>query len=310
MTYLVTGGTGFIGAHILRLLLKNGDRVVAFDIAPDRMLLEQVVGKAGTTQVVLIAGDITDLKQITRACKENSVKKVIHTAAIIGSENPAVTVRVNCDGTVNVLEAARKLGLEKVVLASSIAVFGPPERYPEEYVPNDAPHFPMTIYGASKSFNEACARLYFTEHGLNVVAIRLPHVYGIGRTRGVGRLIDEELFIKPVALGKPGRVPFGNAVNNWLYIEDAARVLVMASRIDKTDSRAFTAGGDIRSTAEVAAYIKSQVPTASITLLPGRFNHPYKFETTPIRDELDYQPMWTMEQALDMIIHRLQNERS
>src|SRR4030042_4294027 len=178
MTYLVAGGPGFIGAHILRLLLKNGDRVVAFDIAPDRMLLEQVVGKAGTTQVVLIAGDITALKQITRACKENSVKKVIHTAAIIGSENPAVTVRVNCDGTVNVLEVARKLGLEKVVLASSIAVFGPPERYPEEYVPNDAPHFPMTIYGARKSFNESCARLYFTTLSINVGTIMLPDSSG------------------------------------------------------------------------------------------------------------------------------------
>ena len=310
MTYLVTGGTGFIGAHIMRLLLKNGDKVVAFDIAPDRRLVEQVIGKAWTTRAVLIAGDITDLEQITRVCEKNRVGKVIHTAAIVDSENPTLTVRVNCDGTLNVLEAARRLGLEKVVLTSSIAVFGPPERYPEEYIPNDAPHFPMTIYGASKSFNETCARFYFTEHGLDVVAIRLPYVYGLGRTRGVGRLIDEELFFKPVALGKPGRVPFGNAVHNWLYIEDAARVLVMASKAGKTDSRAFTAGGDIRSTAEVAAYIKSLVPTASITLLPGRLSHPYKFETTPIRDELDYQPMWTIEQALDTIIHRLQNERS
>ena len=310
MTYLITGGSGFIGAHVVRLLVGNGDRVVVFDIAPDRMLLEQVVGKTGTSRVVVIAGDITDLEQITRACQKNSVGKVIHTAAIIGSENPALTVRVNCDGTVNVLEAARSLGLEKVVLASSIAVFGPPEKYREEYIPNDAPHFPMTIYGASKSFNEACARLYFTEHSLDVVAIRLPHVYGLGRTRGVGRLIDQELFIKPVVLGKPGRVPFGNAIHNWLYIEDAARVLVMAIKAGKTGTRAFTAGGDIRSTAEVAAYIKSLVPTASITLLPGRFRHPYKFETTPIREELDYQPLWTIEQALDMIVHRLQNKRS
>ena len=70
MTYLVTGGTGFIGAHIMRLLLKNGDRVVAFDIAPDHRLVEQVIGKAWTTRAVLIAGDIVDLEQITRVCEE------------------------------------------------------------------------------------------------------------------------------------------------------------------------------------------------------------------------------------------------
>ena len=154
---------------------------------------------------------------------------MIHTAAIIGGAESALTTRVNCDGTVNIFEVARKLNIKKVVFASSIAVFGPQERYAEEYIPNDAPHFPSSVYGATKSFGEACGRFYFSAHGLDTVAIRLPHIYGLGRTRGIGRQVDDELFIKPVLLGVPGRVPFGDDVHNWLYVEDAARALVTAA---------------------------------------------------------------------------------
>ena len=159
-------------------------------------------------------------------CKEYNVEKIIHTAAIIGGAEPLLTTRVNCDGTVNIFEVARKFNIKKVVFASSIAVFGPQDRYPEEYIPNDAPHFPSSVYGATKSFCEACGRFYFSAHGLDTVAIRLPHIYGLGRTRGIGRQVDDELFIKPVLLGVPGRVPFGDDVHNWLYVEDAARALV------------------------------------------------------------------------------------
>ena len=264
---------------------------------------------SGAAQVVVVAGDITDAGQVSRVCAEYGVEKIIHAAAIIGGADTVLTTRVNCDGTVNVFEVARKLNIKKVVFASSIAVFGPQERYAEEYIPNNAPHFPSSVYGATKSFCEACGRLYFLAHGLDTVAIRLPHIYGLGRTRGIGRQVDDELFVKPVLLGVPGRVPFGDDVHNWLYVEDAARALVTAAWAGVTKTRAFTAGGDVRSTAEVAAYVKKRVPEADITLLPGRFTNPHKFDTTPIRAELGYSPKWTIERALDTIIDRLLKQR-
>ena len=309
MTYLVTGGTGFIGAHVIRLLIEHGDRAIAFDVSPDQKLLDEVLGVSSSDKVVVVAGDITDADQVSRVCAEYGVEKIIHTAAIIGGENPPLTTRVNCDGTVNIFEVARKFNIKKVVFASSIAVFGPQDRYPEEYIPNDAPHFPSSVYGATKSFCEACGRFYFSAHGLDTVAIRLPHIYGLGRTRGIGRQVDDELFIKPVLLGVPGRVPFGDDVHNWLYVEDAARALVTAAWAGVTKTRAFTAGGDVRSTAEVAAYVRKRVPEADITLLPGRFTNPHKFDTAPIRAELGYSPKWTIEQALDTIIDRLLKQR-
>jgi len=311
MTYLITGGTGFIGAHTIRLLVEHGDSAIAFDVSPDQKLLSEIVGTSHVRdQVVIVAGDITEASQIGRVCEEYGVEKIIHTAAVIGGEDPLLTTRVNCDGTMNIFETARKLGLKKVVFASSIAVFGPQDRYAEEYIPNNAPHFPSSVYGATKSFCEACGRFYSVAHGLDTMAIRLPHIYGLGRTRGIGRLVDDELFIKPTLLGLPGRVPFGDDVHNWLYVEDAARALVVAAQAGTTKTRAFTAGGDVRSTAEVAAYVKKKVPEADITLLPGHFTNPHKFDTTPIRNELGYSPQWTIEQALDTIIDRLLEQRT
>jgi len=181
MNYLVTGGTGFIGAHIVRLLIQQEEQVVAYDVVPDRNLLDHLIGKSKSNRVKVIQGDITDLAHLIRSSQEFGVEKIIHTAALLGfasSANPLLAVRVNCEGTINVLETARILRMKRVVFASSIAVFGPPEKYAQEYIPNDAPHYPSNIYGACKSFNEACANHYFNEYGVDSIAIRFPGFEG------------------------------------------------------------------------------------------------------------------------------------
>jgi UDP-glucose 4-epimerase len=304
MSYLVTGGTGFIGAHIVQLLIQHEENVVAYDAAPDRNLLERLMGKEKSGLVKVVQGDITDLAHLIRTCQEYAVQKIIHTAALLGSAssaNPLLAVRINCEGTVNVFETARILRLNRVVFASSVAVFGPPEKYKQEYIPNDAPHYPSGIYGACKSFNEACARHYFNEYSVDSIAIRFPGVYGEGQSRGLGGAIIEELLVKP-ALGKPGKVPCGDDNNNWIYVEDAARAVVMASKVSPTKTKAFTVDGDVRSFAEAAAYIKSLIPEADITLLPGRTGFASKFDTTPVREEIGYRPEWTIEKGMKKII--------
>jgi nucleoside-diphosphate-sugar epimerase len=311
MNYLVTGGTGFIGAHIVKLLIQDGEKVVAYDIAPDRNLFENLLGKEKSSLVKVVQGDITDLAYLIRTCQEQSVEKIIHTAALLGSacsENPPLAVRVNCEGTVNVLETARILRLKRVVLTSSVAVFGLPERHEQEYIPNDAPHFPWNIYGACKSFNEACAAHYFSEYGVDSIAIRFPAVYGEGQSRGLGWATAVELFLKPV-LGKPSKVPCGDDSNSWMYVEDAARVMVMASKVATTKTRAFTVDGDVRSFAEAAVYIKRLIPGVNITLSPGRTGYGSKFDTTPVREEIGYRPQWTIEKGMKKVIDYLQKQK-
>ena len=94
--------------------------------------------------VKIVQGDVTDAPSLFRTIRENNVEKIIHTASLLGTEsntNPLMALKVNCEGTICVFEAARVLGLEKVVWSSSHAAFGPPEMYPDEYIPNDAPHY-------------------------------------------------------------------------------------------------------------------------------------------------------------------------
>ncbi len=158
MMYLVTGGTGFIGSRVVRDLVTRGDDVIAFDWAPSMEALETVIAPEYIREhIKLVAGDVTDYPLLVRTLKENNVRKVIHLASLMYLDfnaNPIRGIKVNCEGTANVFEAARLLGLDKVVWESSGSVFGPPQKYIEEYIPNDAPHYPQNLYGAAKSFNE------------------------------------------------------------------------------------------------------------------------------------------------------------
>lgn len=308
MNYLVTGGAGFVGSYVVRLLVKQGHHVVIFDNKSKVLMTKQIEGEFADNGIQYFNGDIVDINSLLNVCSDNKVDAIIHVAAVIGSENPALTVKVNCDGTINVLETARILGIKRVVCTSSLAVFGSPEKYQEKYISNDAPHFPENIYGASKSFGEYCANYYFNTFAVDVLSIRLTHVYGIGRSAaGIGKLIDEELFVKP-ARGQSGKVPNGESIHDWIYAEDAARALVMASQVNQTKSRAFTAGGISCSIKDVATYIKSLIPGAIIVLLPGKTPYPYKFDIKPIKEQIGYEPLWSLEDGIKSVIDQIQKQ--
>ena len=128
-------------------LFDANERVWIYDQRPNLDFLNRLLGPA-LNEVGIIGGDITQAEHILHACRDNNISNIIHAAAVIGSENPGLTAQVNCNGTINVLEAARAAGVQKVVVAGSVAVFGSPERYPQEYIPNDAPHTIQAVFMA------------------------------------------------------------------------------------------------------------------------------------------------------------------
>jgi nucleoside-diphosphate-sugar epimerase len=126
MNVLVTGGTGFLGAWVVRALRERGYAVTAFDFAPNRAHLEEVLG-APDDDLRVLDGDVSDLPRLLRAVREAEAERIVHLAGLLGSgsdANPLRTLRVNCEGTLNVFEAALAAGVGKVVWASSSAVFG------------------------------------------------------------------------------------------------------------------------------------------------------------------------------------------
>ena len=312
MTYLVTGGTGLVGSRIVRDLVREGERVVVYDWLPARSSLEQVLSEEEIGSMIeIVQGDVTDLPHLSRTIQENDVETVIHTASLLTVESnadPLQAVQVNCGGTISVFEAARTLGLKKVVWSSSNAAFGPPERYAEEYIPNDAPHYPQDVYGATKSFNESVADYYFEQHGVDITGIRYMYVYGGGQQGGFFGPIVREVVFNP-ALGKPGRVPHRDAVIGWSYVDDPARATVMASRVPRTKTGAFSIMGDVRTVEEVANYVRDIVPGADITTLPGGgLGASVKFDTGPIEEEIGYRPEWPMERGIKETINMVRRE--
>ncbi len=312
MTYMVTGGTGLIGSRIVRDLVRDGEQVVIYDAFPAVASLQRLMTDDEIeSSITIVRGDVTDSPHLFRAIIDGRVDTVIHTASLLVTEsnaNPLQALRVNSEGTICVFEAARTLGLKKVVWSSSNSCFGPPEMYPQEYIPNDAPHYPQNIYAATKSFNEAVGAYYADEYGLDITGVRYMHVYGVGQQRGFFANIVRELVLNP-ALGKPGRVPHGDAIIGWSYVDDPARASVMASRALGTKTRSFSIMGDVHPVRTVADYVRRLLPDSDLTALPGSFTgDSVKFDTTLIEEEVGYSPQWSMERGIRETINSIRRE--
>lgn len=171
-THLVTGGAGFIGSHLVRRLVAEGDRVVVLDNL-DTGSRENLTG----VDLELVVGDIRDRSVVDRCAQ--GVDTVFHLAAIASVprsvEDPATSFAVDVIGTHNVFEAARAASARRVVCASSAAVYGenPSERLDESELPA-----PLSPYGAHKAAMESLAGATSHALGLPVVCLRFFNVYG------------------------------------------------------------------------------------------------------------------------------------
>jgi UDP-glucose 4-epimerase len=171
--YLVTGGGGFIGSHIVRRLVEMGERV--------RVIDNFTAGKMENLQdlesVEIIHGDILDAPALEKAM--NGVQFVLHQAALrsvpLSVEKPALVNRVNVEGTINVLVAARDARVRRVVFASSSSVYGNTKIFPnrESLTPS-----PISPYAASKLAGEHYCRVFSLLYGLETISLRYFNVFG------------------------------------------------------------------------------------------------------------------------------------
>lgn len=172
MKVLVTGGAGFIGSHLVEALLQKNEVVVFDNFSTGKKANLRKAWK----NIKVINGDIRDLSQVTKATK--GIARVCHLAAIprIGRsiKQPLLSNQVNIDGTLNVLMAARKAGIERVVFASSSSVYGP-EGLPKI---EDQPCNPISPYSLQKLTGEGYARIFNEIYGLNTVVLRYFNAFG------------------------------------------------------------------------------------------------------------------------------------
>jgi nucleoside-diphosphate-sugar epimerase len=174
MKYLVTGGAGFIGSHIVRTLLEQGAQVRVLDNFSSGKR-ENLAGLDGNLEI--IEGDLRDAARVQETVR--GIDVILHEAAFISvpesMEKPQDCFDVNITGTSNLFEAARKAGVRRAVVASSAAVYGDSEAWPLQ---EDTPLRPLSPYAVSKRVDEMYAELFTRSFGLEVVALRYFNVYG------------------------------------------------------------------------------------------------------------------------------------
>ncbi|MFH1460542.1 MAG: SDR family oxidoreductase [Candidatus Omnitrophota bacterium] len=178
--YLVTGGAGFIGSHIVEELLKKGESVVVLDnFSSGREENLSFVSDytLDANRYTLNRGDIRDLNTCKQACQ--GIDYVLHQAALRSvpksMKHPYEYNQVNIDGTLNMLNAARECGVKRFVLASSSSVYGDTDKFPQ-----DEGAYPLLIspYALSKLAGEFYCRIFSENFGLETVALRYFNVFG------------------------------------------------------------------------------------------------------------------------------------
>ncbi|MEW6665429.1 MAG: NAD(P)-dependent oxidoreductase [Thermodesulfobacteriota bacterium] len=299
MAVLVTGGTGFIGAHVVKELLDQGERVVAFDYIHQNVL-STLFSPEQIKEAVIVDGDASDLGQVARAMIDHRVDRIVHLASWLHpycNDNPGkCAIQGNIVSQQVVLEAARIFPVKKLVWASSCVVFGPREKHPLLPVPNDADHYPVNNYGATKSFAEMLTKNFDSMWNVDTLGLRFTIVYGPGRVRGASRFFNDAVM--NVAVGKPGEVLFSDDTIDWQYVKDIARLVIKCLRVGRTKNRVFNTMCDVRSVREGVDYLRKLFPEADISLKPGQFGIVWECDDSALQEEIGFRPEYTMEKGI------------
>src|SRR5271157_4552613 len=262
--FLITGAKGFIGAWIAKTLLEGGDRPNAFDIDPGFQRLGAILSETQLRAVNFIQGDVTKYADLDRAIAENGITHVLHLAGLQVPEcavDPLRGAMVNVLGTLNVFEVARKRRdlVERIVYASSAAVFGPEEFYGGVTVREGAPLHPGTHYGVFKQCNEGNARVYFLNDGIPSVGIRPWAVYGAGRDIGISS--GPTKAIKAAVLRRPYVIGFSGAID-LQYVRDTARIFIRCAERDLPGAKVYTPRGSVVRVEEFIHTLEQLIPDA------------------------------------------------
>jgi len=234
MNFLVTGGAGFIGSHACERLLRDGHSVWAFDDLNDfydpqfkRRNLREIQALAKPFEFV--HGDITDRPALDEIFSSVKFDQVIHLAARAGVRpslaEPALYQRVNVEGTVNVLEAARKSGVKKILIASSSSVYGTNSKVP--FAETDPIVSAISPYAASKLACEALGHVWHHLYKMDVTMLRFFTVYG-PRQRPDLAIYK---FAKLIMAGKP--IPVfgdGSAARDYTFVSDTIDGVIAATK--------------------------------------------------------------------------------
>ena len=306
MKVLVTGGAGFIGSHLAERLLSAGDQVRILDnlSTGKRENLPQV------SAIEFIEGDIRDA-QLVNQCVEG-MDAVVHLAAVASVQasidDPVTTHQCNFDGTLNLLEAARRKGIRRFLYAGSAAVYGDTVEIPvsEEVTPK-----PLSPYAVDKLAGEYYLLYYFSKYKLAATAFRFFNVYGPRQDpsspySGVISIFVDRLFRKqPVTVFGDGR-----QTRDFIYVADLADLLTTALRDTRGAGGVFNVGtGKSHSLLELLGHLEklsgNKIEKRHEKPRLGDIQHSCA-DVTRLRDTFGGVPATPFEQGLKKLLESLE----
>lgn len=268
--YLVIGGNGVIGHFVARRLVRQGHRPVIMSRGGDTTLIADILARCDN-----LRGDMTDAKLVDQIVRTNRISHIVHLGAVLPSVsevNPPLAIRLNVEGTANVLEAAKNNGVKRVVMASSKGVYG---RAKGQY---DAPSYtpipetladPDNVYGISKWTSELLGRWYRQKHGVEFVALRFGATIGPGKiARHGGSFSRYSVVIENAMAGKPVEINSGaDAICDGLFNDEAARGVICALQTPDVKHDVYNiATGTGFTLREYAAAVTRLYPKADISI--------------------------------------------
>lgn len=236
--FLVTGGAGFVGSNIVKRLLNEGAAVVVLD---DFFTGHEANLPAAHPKLDVVRGSVADFSLVRRVMCDASV--VIHEAArniIVSTRDPREDYEVNIGGTLNVLLAARELGVRRVVYSSSVSVYGNPRYLP---INEDDPTNMLSPYAVSKFAGENYCQAFYECYGLSTAVVRYSNVYGPGqRPENPYCGVVAKFFETAMSGRSPAIHGDGEQTRDFTYVDDAAEATILAAISSKADGGVYNVG--------------------------------------------------------------------
>ncbi len=290
-TYFVTGAQGCIGSWIVKELTERGDQAVVFDRSDDSRRLSAIMDDLAGVR--FITGDITDTDAVLSALSASGADRVIHLAGLqvpTCKTDPLAGALVNVAGTLNVFEAARRIGIKSIVYASSAAVYGLNDG--DGALDETVQCEPTTHYGVFKRANEGNARVYFLDHGIDSVGLRPLTVYGVNRDTGLTS--DPTKAMKSAVVGRPFHIRFAGATD-FQYVADTAATFISCAYKTPEGAHVFNLHGETVTVERIARFINEQANRDLITFGGPPIPIPAAMDDTAIRKIMNELPSTPLE---------------
>jgi len=293
--YLVTGGAGFIGSHIVEMLLERRERVRVLDnFSSGKRENLQFQNHAQVPNLEVVEGDVRDLDAVRQAT--SGVDYILHHAALVSvaqsMADPLMAHEMNATGTLNVLLAAREAGAKRVVLASSAAVYGDNDDLP---LKETAAPRPLSPYAASKLAGEAYCRMFYAAYGLPTVCLRYFNVFGPRQDPNSQYAAAIPKFIAALLRGEPPTIyGDGTQSRDFVYVANVVQANLLAcEKNDAIGKVVNIACGDRRTLLDLYRDLTALIGTALRPVFAPARAGDVKHSMAAIdqaKQVLDYQP--------------------